>query len=47
MLPPGQREDFMRRVTLRLADQPADGAVSHAVNMALDLMVRDEGSFAS
>jgi hypothetical protein len=43
MLPPGQRESFLRRVSARLTGEPADGAVCHAVNMALDVMARESG----
>ena len=43
MLPVYQRADFMQRVHMRLAGEPCDGAVSHAVNIALDLVARDEG----
>ena len=42
MLPVSRQEDFVRRVHARLAGEPADGAVATAVNMALDLMTREE-----
>jgi hypothetical protein len=41
-LPLDRREDFLRRVHMRLAGEPCDSAVCHAINMALDLMPRDE-----
>jgi hypothetical protein len=37
MLPVSRQEDFVRRVHARLTGEPADAAVSTAVNMALDL----------
>ena len=43
MLPVGRQEDFVRRVHVRLAGEPCDSAVCHAVNMALDVMARHEG----
>ncbi len=43
MLPPHEREAFLRRVHARLAGEPADAAVCHAVNMALDVMARESG----
>ena len=36
------REEFLRRVQGRLAGEPCDSAVCHAINMALDLMPREE-----
>jgi hypothetical protein len=41
-LPLDSREDFLRRVHMRLAGVPADSAVCHAINLVLDLTPRDE-----
>ena len=35
-LPLDRREDFLRRVHMRLAGEPCDGAVMTAVNQVLD-----------
>ena len=37
MLPVHEREAFLRRVAGRLTGTPADGAVCHAINQALDV----------
>jgi hypothetical protein len=40
-VPEAWRSRFLRAFVVRLAEQPADGAVAQAVNLALNIVARE------